>query len=557
MDGDVFKYNIDFRFDADCDIYIRIHYFATEIFHNQTNTNNSLEYQRQLTYKCGCYSITPVSSINNHQSNKCCCFNTPVIFKKGANIQFHQEDHKIVPSLYPFEVWQSKIQLNYYPIVIECVPVNEQLAQRHSHITLAVLDKSTCHPPPLLPPSNLSTVNGTESTSNNVIITTVFSIKPIKQKQLVDGVLFSLQEIYGIEKKCSSSISGSINGCGDALINESLQIQDKIMKHSKKGESSSNTTTLSSSSSSASSISMTIDPTTAAAAMASKKSMEINEICVQANNYSLADQELEQELKGIECVICMCETRDTLILPCRHLCLCKLCAINLRVQSNNCPICRIPFVALLQVKLVRKTGKKLISKTGSITNATTAASTKMTTTTTTVTPTGGGPCISSAVRMTTCNAANVSIVPSNGNKLTKRKSTNGEYSLYETVTIYEAFNGASAISFTSPLTQAAQPPLSIKTESTTLVQSCDINKKKSSHKNRKKSSKKSNKSKSNEQMNNDDNKKDTNVRLQSTTEMNNAENVALKEMIDDKRSFHNSNNSLVANNSDNIIYSKF
>ena len=64
--------------------------------------------------------------------------------------------------------------------------------------------------------------------------------------------------------------------------------------------------------------------------------------------------ELDQELKGIECVICMCETRDTLILPCRHLCLCKLCAINLRIQSNNCPICRIPFVALLQLKLLRK-----------------------------------------------------------------------------------------------------------------------------------------------------------------------------------------------------------
>lgn len=50
----------------------------------------------------------------------------------------------------------------------------------------------------------------------------------------------------------------------------------------------------------------------------------------------------------------MCEVRDTLILPCRHLCLCKSCAINLRVQSNNCPICRIPFIALIQIKLFKK-----------------------------------------------------------------------------------------------------------------------------------------------------------------------------------------------------------
>ena len=48
----------------------------------------------------------------------------------------------------------------------------------------------------------------------------------------------------------------------------------------------------------------------------------------------------------------MCEKRDTLILPCRHLCLCKACAINLRGQSNSCPICRVPFNALLQMEIV-------------------------------------------------------------------------------------------------------------------------------------------------------------------------------------------------------------
>lgn len=33
--------------------------------------------------------------------------------------------------------------------------------------------------------------------------------------------------------------------------------------------------------------------------------------------------------------------RDTLILPCRHLCLCNACADTLRYQANNCPICRL------------------------------------------------------------------------------------------------------------------------------------------------------------------------------------------------------------------------
>ena len=50
----------------------------------------------------------------------------------------------------------------------------------------------------------------------------------------------------------------------------------------------------------------------------------------------------------------MSELRDTLILPCRHLCLCKICADNLRYQANNCPICRAPFIALLRLKAVRR-----------------------------------------------------------------------------------------------------------------------------------------------------------------------------------------------------------
>uniref|UniRef100_A0A6A7G4Y0 RING-type E3 ubiquitin transferase n=2 Tax=Hirondellea gigas TaxID=1518452 RepID=A0A6A7G4Y0_9CRUS len=62
----------------------------------------------------------------------------------------------------------------------------------------------------------------------------------------------------------------------------------------------------------------------------------------------------EGEDNGAECVICMCDLRDTLILPCRHLCLCNCCADSLRFQANNCPICRAPFRALLQIKALQK-----------------------------------------------------------------------------------------------------------------------------------------------------------------------------------------------------------
>eukprot|EP00039_Didymoeca_costata_P000827 m.47409 g.47409 ORF g.47409 m.47409 type:complete len:508 (-) comp10497_c0_seq2:151-1674(-) len=55
-----------------------------------------------------------------------------------------------------------------------------------------------------------------------------------------------------------------------------------------------------------------------------------------------------------ECVVCMSDVRDTMALPCRHLCLCNPCAEVLRYQANKCPICRAPFHSLLQVRVFRR-----------------------------------------------------------------------------------------------------------------------------------------------------------------------------------------------------------
>ena len=71
-----------------------------------------------------------------------------------------------------------------------------------------------------------------------------------------------------------------------------------------------------------------------------------------SEQYISPDDDMEDT--GSECVVCLSDSRDTLILPCRHLCLCNACADSLRYQANNCPICRAPFRALLQLKAVRK-----------------------------------------------------------------------------------------------------------------------------------------------------------------------------------------------------------
>lgn len=70
--------------------------------------------------------------------------------------------------------------------------------------------------------------------------------------------------------------------------------------------------------------------------------------------FQLEDPDDEVEDSGAECVICMSDMRDTLILPCRHLCLCSNCAESLRYQASSCPICRSPFRALLQIRAMRK-----------------------------------------------------------------------------------------------------------------------------------------------------------------------------------------------------------
>lgn len=58
--------------------------------------------------------------------------------------------------------------------------------------------------------------------------------------------------------------------------------------------------------------------------------------------------------EGAECIICMCEPRNTTVLPCRHMCLCSECAEALRKSSSTCPICRTRVEALLQIRVDSK-----------------------------------------------------------------------------------------------------------------------------------------------------------------------------------------------------------
>jgi len=54
------------------------------------------------------------------------------------------------------------------------------------------------------------------------------------------------------------------------------------------------------------------------------------------------------------CVICMTMPRDTALSPCRHLCMCSLCAGQLLKRSNKCPVCRAYVSETLHISRTQK-----------------------------------------------------------------------------------------------------------------------------------------------------------------------------------------------------------
>uniref|UniRef100_A0A8C6ZVP3 E3 ubiquitin-protein ligase n=1 Tax=Nothoprocta perdicaria TaxID=30464 RepID=A0A8C6ZVP3_NOTPE len=213
-------YNVEFTFDTDARVAITIYYQASEEFQN------------------GVASYIPKD--NSLQSET-------AHYKRGVCQQFCMPSHTVDPSEWPEEELGFDLDREVYPMVVHAVVDEGDEHMGHSHVLLATFEKHT---------------DGT------------ICVKPLKQKQVVDGVSYLLQEIYGIENKYNTQ---------DCKVAE-----DEVSDNS------------------------------------------------------------------AECVVCLSDVRDTLILPCRHLCLCNTCADTLRYQANNCPICRLPFRALLQIRAMRK-----------------------------------------------------------------------------------------------------------------------------------------------------------------------------------------------------------
>lgn len=55
------------------------------------------------------------------------------------------------------------------------------------------------------------------------------------------------------------------------------------------------------------------------------------------------------------CVICLSKKCSAVILPCRHMCLCRTCACEFRRRTTQCPLCRTEASALIDITDINST----------------------------------------------------------------------------------------------------------------------------------------------------------------------------------------------------------
>ncbi|CCW69607.1 unnamed protein product [Phytomonas sp. Hart1] len=63
---------------------------------------------------------------------------------------------------------------------------------------------------------------------------------------------------------------------------------------------------------------------------------------------TIVPHEGEEEEEGL-CVICLMNPKDTAVMPCRHMCMCKDCGEQLLKHKPVCPVCRAPISTLLHM----------------------------------------------------------------------------------------------------------------------------------------------------------------------------------------------------------------
>jgi hypothetical protein len=236
-------------------------------------------------------------------------------YRKGLNQKFEQPEHTFQPYLFDEDLLIHKpldLDGNYnsgavFPIVIHCAAL-EGPSPKQSQSLVATVEKSQ--------------------------LDDSYSIKPLKQLLFVDGVQYILQDIYGIENKHLLSSHNQKRSSARARLNRNFR---------------SSFSSLYSTSNLGSNLNLSDTASIGSVVDGSLTSNQNGRNSPGPNQYRSLVSE-----NSFECVICMSDERDTMLLPCRHLCLCSTCAQSLRYQASSCPICRCPFKAALNIRIIRK-----------------------------------------------------------------------------------------------------------------------------------------------------------------------------------------------------------
>uniref|UniRef100_A0A6G1SJ38 RING-type E3 ubiquitin transferase n=1 Tax=Aceria tosichella TaxID=561515 RepID=A0A6G1SJ38_9ACAR len=234
-------------------------------------------------------------------------------YKKGLNQKFQQPEHTFQPYLFDEDLLIYKpldLDGNYnsgavFPIVIHCAAL-EGPTPRQSQSLVATVEKSQ--------------------------LDDSYSIKPLKQLLFVDGVQYILQDIYGIENKSILTSHNQRRSSMRTRLHRNLRSSSgSLYSHSNMGSN------------------LNLSDTASIASVIEGDYGENRDSLTGTTQHRSFVSE-----NTFECVICMSDERDTMLLPCRHLCLCSSCAQSLRYQANSCPICRCPFKAALNIRVIQR-----------------------------------------------------------------------------------------------------------------------------------------------------------------------------------------------------------
>ncbi|CAF0755656.1 unnamed protein product [Rotaria sp. Silwood1] len=316
-------YSIDFIFDADRPVQIYIYFMAHEV---HTNNNGT------LSYMC-CRKINQLDGVKQYYA-----FTRPA----GHGQIFSSIKHDI---LFPLSAMNEEhygctITEQLYPIVIVGKAIKADLIKspkticgtvvnQHSNITTTIFPTFDQYHIVLATVKYFQLINRTTKIASDRA-----SIVSLSQKHVYNGIVFKLFEFYGIENHQSKFSTNNLNDQRKTSTRKKSLIKIVTAPTISENEPLAN---------------MNITKRTDDISLFNQESKQAH---TTKKSLSCMDLILNNKNEST-CVICLTDIRNVLLLPCRHLCLCKTCAENLKFQSSHCPICRIPFRALLQINALR------------------------------------------------------------------------------------------------------------------------------------------------------------------------------------------------------------